>query len=66
MRECGITPKEVKAGMGVPGPVLEDGSIAGCWNPGWGCFQLKEEAEMMPVYVGVRGCSGKTEIENME
>lgn len=42
-------------GMGVPGPVLEDGTVNRCVNLGWGVFCVKkalEEATGLPVTVG--------------
>ena len=42
-------------GMGVPGPVREDGTVIKCVNLGWGIFNAAEELSGMiglPVKVG--------------
>ncbi len=42
-------------GIGVPGPVKDDGTVLGCVNLGWGEFNVEKEAEKLlelPVKVG--------------
>ena len=44
LEEKGIAKDEVKGiGMGVPGPVREDGTVIKCVNLGWGIFNAAEE-----------------------
>lgn len=44
MEEKGIDKSDVKGvGMGVPGPVKEDGTVVKCVNLGWGVFNAAEE-----------------------
>ena len=44
LEEKGIAKEEVKGiGMGVPGPVREDGTVIKCVNLGWGIFNAAEE-----------------------
>lgn len=54
--ESGIEKKEVAgAGMGVPGPVKDDGTVLKCVNLGWGIFNVAEELSKLidlPVKVG--------------
>lgn len=56
MEEKGIDKSDVKGvGMGVPGPVKEDGTVVKCVNLGWGVFNAAEElGELLglPVKVG--------------
>lgn len=45
----------VGAGMGVPGPVKDDGTVVKCANLGWGVFNVEEELKGllgMPVKAG--------------
>ena len=53
MKEKEIAKEEVKGiGMGVPGPVKEDGTVVKCVNLGWGIlrdYQLK--LEMMQIWL---------------
>ena len=45
----------VGAGMGVPGPVREDGTVVKCVNLGWGIFNVAEELSRLidlPVKAG--------------
>ncbi len=45
----------VGVGMGVPGPVKEDGTVLKCANLGWGIFNVEEELEKiigLPVKAG--------------
>lgn len=46
LRELGV-PEESLAGIGigVPGPVLKDGTVNRCINLGWGVVQVKEELQ---------------------
>ncbi|MGN0395269.1 MAG: ROK family glucokinase [Coprococcus sp.] len=37
-------------GMGVPGPVKEDGTVLKCVNLGWGIFNVEEELEKLTGY----------------
>lgn len=54
--EKGIVKTDIAGiGMGVPGPVLADGTVLGCINLGWGTVNAKEAMECLigvPVYVG--------------
>ena len=54
--EKGIVKTDIAGiGMGVPGPVLADGTVLGCINLGWGTVNAKEAMERLigvPVYVG--------------
>ena len=56
MQEKGITTENVKGvGMGVPGPVKEDGTVIKCVNLGWGIFNAAEELSKLlglPVKAG--------------
>ena len=56
MREKDITVDDVKGvGMGVPGPVKEDGTVIKCVNLGWGIFNAAEELSKLlglPVKAG--------------
>ncbi len=56
MSAKGIKKEEVKGvGMGVPGPVKEDGTVVKCVNLGWGVFNAAEELSSLlglPVKVG--------------
>ncbi len=56
MQEKGITTEDVKGvGMGVPGPVKEDGTVIKCVNLGWGIFNAAEELSKLlglPVKAG--------------
>ena len=39
----GVSMDDVEGiGVGVPGPVLDDGVVNGCVNLGWGVFNVKE------------------------
>lgn len=37
-------------GIGVPGPVLEDGTVLGCVNLGWGTFNVADEMKRLTGY----------------
>lgn len=54
--EKGILKTDIAGiGMGIPGPVLSDGTVLGCINLGWGTVNAKEAMERLigvPVYVG--------------
>ena len=56
MTEKGISKDDVKGiGMGVPGPVKDDGTVVKCVNLGWGIFNAAEELSGiigLPVKVG--------------
>lgn len=56
LTEKGISKDEVKGvGMGVPGPVKEDGTVIKCVNLGWGIFNAADELSGilgLPVKVG--------------
>jgi glucokinase len=46
MEEKGVSKDEVAgAGIGVPGPVRDDGTVLRCVNLGWGVFNVEEEFE---------------------
>jgi glucokinase len=52
--EYGLTKNEcLGVGIGLPGPVTEDGSILGCVNLGWGVFNVRETLSRMLEYVPV-------------
>ena len=56
LEEKGISKDEVVGvGIGVPGPVRDDGTVLRCVNLGWGVFNVEEEFEALfglPVKVG--------------
>ncbi len=56
MNEKGLTIHDVKGiGMGVPGPVRDDGTVIRCVNLGWGIFNAADELSGLtgvPVKVG--------------
>lgn len=56
IKEKGLEKEEFAGiGMGLPGPVKEDGSVEVCVNLGWGSRQVKEEMEALlglPAAVG--------------
>ena len=56
LAEKNISKEDVKGvGMGVPGPVREDGTVIKCVNLGWGVFNAAEELSSLiglPVKVG--------------
>lgn len=56
LEEKGISKEEVVGvGIGVPGPVKDDGTVLRCVNLGWGVFNVEEEFEKifgLPVKVG--------------
>ncbi len=56
MKEKNLDPETVVgAGIGVPGPVREDGTVNGCVNLGWGVINVEKQAEELlglPVKVG--------------
>lgn len=56
LTEQGIDKKEVAGvGIGVPGPVKDDGTVLRCVNLGWGVFNVEEEFEKLfglPAKVG--------------
>lgn len=56
LTENNIDKKEVAGvGMGVPGPVKEDGTVLKCANLGWGIFNVEDELEGLiglPVKAG--------------
>lgn len=56
MKSASIAKEDVKGiGVGVPGPVLEDGSVSVCVNLGWGQVQVADELSSktgLPVKVG--------------
>ena len=48
IESCGANRDDVIGiGLDAPGPVLEDGTIKGAVNIGWGTFNLKEEMESL-------------------
>ncbi len=48
MKEKGIAKNQVAgAGIGVPGPVKDDGTVLRCVNLGWGVFNVEEEFESL-------------------
>ena len=56
IKEKGIDKTEVEGiGMGVPGPVNEDGQVLGCVNLGWDVFNVEEE---MTKLTGLRAKAG--------
>ena len=56
MKSVSIAKEDVEGiGVGVPGPVLEDGSVSVCVNLGWGQVQVADELSSktgLPVKVG--------------
>ena len=56
LTEKGVSKDEVVGvGIGVPGPVKDDGTVLRCVNLGWGVFNVEEEFEKLfglPVKVG--------------
>ncbi len=56
IQEKNITKEEVAGvGIGVPGPVRDDGTVLRCVNLGWGVFNVEEEVEKLlglPAKVG--------------
>ena len=56
MKAASIAKEDVEGiGVGVPGPVLEDGSVSVCVNLGWGQVQVADELSSktgLPVKVG--------------
>ena len=56
MAGCGYPAEDfIGVGIGVPGPVLPDGTVIGCVNVGWGKKDVKKEIETllgMPAVVG--------------
>ena len=56
LAERAIDKEEVEGvGIGVPGPVKDDGTVLRCVNLGWGVFNVAEEAEKiigLPAKVG--------------
>lgn len=56
LAEAGIDKKDVAGvGIGVPGPVKDDGTVLRCVNLGWGVFNVEEEFEKLfglPTKVG--------------
>lgn len=56
LTEKNIDKKDVAGvGMGVPGPVKEDGTVLKCANLGWGIFNVEDELEKLtglPVKAG--------------
>ncbi len=48
LSENGLTRNECKGiGIGLPGPVTDDGRILGCVNLGWGIFNIEETLSQM-------------------
>ena len=46
MEEKGVAKDDVVgAGIGVPGPVRDDGTVLRCVNLGWGVFNVEDEFE---------------------
>lgn len=44
MNECSISKEDVCGiGIGIPGPICEDGTVLKCANLGWGVFNVAEE-----------------------
>lgn len=56
LEEKGVSKDDVVGvGIGVPGPVKDDGTVLRCVNLGWGVFNVEEEFESLfglPVKVG--------------
>ena len=56
MKEKNISVEDLEgAGIGVPGPVRENGTVPSCVNIGWGEMDVKKEMEALlavPVSVG--------------
>ncbi len=47
-QEKGITAKDILGiGIGVPGPITEDGQVLKCVNLGWGIFSVAEELQKL-------------------
>ena len=55
-RYAGTTENVIAVGVGVPGPVRQDGSVKRCVNLGWGGFNpardLSAQLEGVPVFAG--------------
>lgn len=48
MQKHGITPQQVKGvGVGVPGPVLGDGTVLKCVNLGWDVFNVAKQLQLI-------------------
>lgn len=46
MEQIDINSKEIEGlGMGIPGPVLEDGTVQGCVNLGWNTFNIEKKMQ---------------------
>ena len=51
MKSASIAKEDVEGiGVGVPGPVLEDGSVSVCVNLGWGILNVEDELEKLIGY----------------
>lgn len=56
MKEEGLAAEQVAGiGMGVPGPVTQDGTVLGCVNLGWGQFQVEQALQEL---TGLPVCAG--------
>ena len=52
---AGLSASDVKGiGVGIPGPVMKDGTVNGCVNLGWGVFNVEEEFEKELVGIKVK------------
>ncbi|MFQ9933117.1 MAG: ROK family glucokinase [Lachnospiraceae bacterium] len=55
LQENSLTPNDCDGiGIGLPGPVTNDGRILGCVNLGWGIFNIEEKLSQMFYGVKVR------------
>ncbi len=55
MEKHGITKEQMKGiGIGVPGPILEDGTVLKCVNLGWGVFNVAEEVKKLTGITNVK------------
>ena len=53
-RRCGIT-QVLGVGIGVPGPVTDDGVVNGCVNLGWGKFNIAQKLRELTGFYVVAG-----------
>lgn len=57
LAEKGIDVSEVEGvGIGLPGPVLDDGTVLGCVNLGWGKFNVAEK--LTSLFHGIKVVAG--------
>ena len=55
LKEMSIDKKDVLGiGMGIPGPITEDGTVLKCVNLGWGIFNVAEEVKKLTEISNVK------------